>query len=177
MKSLGSLVIVVVLLAAASAFAGGLTERDYDYLKTHWGLERNGDVAKFMTDQDQAQLHGLINDPAYRGNSQAIENHVGDYLFKIESCYNWVEIHPNSQPCPLAANVGVTPGKIVADRSCNMCHLVGSSITPSFFKLSRQGGWTEDRLAAAVKAGHQMSPITLSASELHDLAAYIASLK
>lgn len=177
MRWTGLSVVVIALLAAVSVFAATLTDNDYRYLRAHWGLDRNGEVAKALTAAEQAKLHELINDPSYRDNPQAIENHVGDYLFKIETCFTWVESHPSSEPCPRAADIGALPGKKVADRYCNACHLTGTAEARSFFRLSEQGGWTERRLAAVVASGHYMSPITLSESELGELAAYIASLK
>lgn len=168
---------LLMLLAAGSAFAADLTADDYVYLKAHWGLERDGYVAKTFSGEEQAELHELINDPLYKDYPSTIENQVADYLFQIESCFTWVESHSSSQPCPQAANAAALPGKRVADRSCNPCHLTGTADAPSFFKLAQQGGWTEQRLAEAAASGHRMSPITLSKSEFHDLADYIASLK
>jgi cytochrome c553 len=172
-----SFAFLLALLVADSAFAAGLTADDYVYLKVHWGLQRGGEVARTFSSEEQAQLHKLINDPLYRDNPSAIENHVGDYLFQIESCFTWVEAHSNNEPCPQAANADITPGKRVADRSCNACHLTGTAEAPSFFHLAQQGGWTEQRLAEAAASGHRMSPILLSKAEFHDLADYIASLK
>lgn len=175
MKILSLLAAAGFLLVATAAFAAGLSDSDYGYLKDHWGLKRDGDVAKNLTATEQAKLHDLINDPLNKDKPNAIEIQVGDYLFQIETCYDRVATHPGNQPCPNAQNS--SPGKLVADRNCHSCHLIGTAEAPSFFQIARKGTWTEADLREALISGHRMSPLTLSDRELHDLAAYIASLK
>ena len=175
MKTLFVSVIAVCLIAASAAFAAGLTDSDYRYLQDHWGLKRDGEVAKNFTAQEQTKLHDLINDSLNSGRPNAIEIQVGDYLFQVETCYEWIASHPASQPCPNARNN--SPGKLVADRNCHSCHLTGTADAPSFFQIARKGTWTEADLREALISGHRMSPLTLSDRELHELADYIASLK
>jgi hypothetical protein len=168
-----ALSIAAVILAAAAAFAAGLTDADRAYLREHWGVKQDGTVVRNLTAAEQAELHRLINDPAFRDRPQSIENQVGDYLFKIETCSDWAGFGP----CPNAPSLNDPPGKRIADRECVSCHLVGTAEAPSFFRLSQAGGWTAARLGAALAAGHHMSPISLSETDLKNLADYIASLK
>lgn len=169
----GALSFAAALLAVTTAFAAEFTDRDYAYLRNHWGLRRDGIVVKNLTSDEKAKLHGLINDPTFRDNPQGIENQVGAYLFQIETCAD----RPDSEPCPNAPGPNDLPGKQVAYRFCISCHLVGDASVPSFFRMAQSGRWTAERLGAALRTGHEMSPITLSDSDLRDLAAYIASLR
>lgn len=165
--------VVAGLIIAAMAFAADFTETDYAYLRNHWGLKREDSVVKNLTAAEKTELHRLINDPTFRDNPQGTENQVGSYLFKVEICFD----RPNSEPCPNDPRPNDLPGKIIAYRSCISCHLVGDSGVPSFFRMAQSGRWTAERLGAALKSGHEMSPITLSESDLRDLADYIASLR
>jgi len=171
MKIIGLFFMLAILSTAA--LAGGMTNADHAYLREHWGLKQDGTVVKNLTDAEQAELHRLINDPEYRDRPNTIENQVGDYLFKIEICANW----SGAGPCPNAPTRNDLPGRWIADRNCVPCHLVGTAYAPSFFRLSKAGGWTASRLGATLASGHHMSPITLSETELQELAEYIASLK
>jgi hypothetical protein len=172
MKIIG-LFLALTMLTAAAAFAAGLTDADLTYLHDHWGLKRDGTVVKNLTAAEQVELDSLINDPIFRGRWHSIENQVGDYLFKIETCTDW----SGAGPCPNAPGPNDPPGRRIADRNCISCHLVGTAVAPSYFRLSKSGGWTAARLGDALASGHYMSPITLSEAELHDLANYIASFK
>ena len=165
--------LAAALLTAMTAFAADFTESDYAYLRNHWGLKRDDTVVKNLTATERAELHRLINDPTFRDNPAAIENQVGSYLLKVEICFD----RPSSRPCPNDPGPNDLPGKSVAYRSCISCHLVGDTGVPSFFRMAQSGRWSAERLSAALRSGHEMSPITLSDSELRDLAAYIASLK
>ena len=176
MKFASAVGAMLLILVGVSAFAAGLTDADYGYLLDHWGMRKDGTVAKNLTAGEQAKLHELINDPANKAYPGTIENQVADFLFRIETCYNWIE-ERRPGPCPNAPSAADPPGKRVAQRSCNSCHLVGSAEAPSFFQLARSGGWTAQRLGTVVRAGHYMSPITLSDAELTELADYIASLR
>jgi len=167
-----SLSLAALLLVATTAFAAGFTDSDVAYLRDHWGLKRTDPAVANMAPDQMAKLHALINDPTYRDRPQAVENHVGDYLFQIEICFD----RPSAVPCPNAPRPN-EPGKQIAWRSCISCHLVGSAEAPSFFKMAQSGHWTSERLATALRTGHQMSPITLSDTELQELASYIASQK
>jgi cytochrome c5 len=170
-------VIVALSVFAGSAMATDLTARDFTYLKAHWGLGRDSPVARAMSPAQRARLHDLINDPGFKGYPLTIEHNVADYLFQIETCFDWVASHSAAEPCPVAAALPRSPGRTVADQYCNACHLTGTANAPSFFQLAKEGGWTEQRLAAAIAHGHRMSPISLSPAELQALAAYIVSLR
>jgi len=174
MKIAIAFVLAALLLNAPSAFASEMTDADYRYLQTHRGVHRDGSIVQTMTADDRSHLHALINDPDYGDRPQTVENQVGDYLFLVETCANCPLSDP--RPCPNAPKSGDPSGKQVADRACLPCHLVGTVVAPSFFKLAKQGGWSAARLDAALRGGHHMSPITLSMQELNELSNYIASL-
>ena len=165
--------LAAAMLAGSMAFAADFTNGDYAYLRGHWGLKRSDTVVKNLTIEEKTKLDRLINDPAFRDNPQGRENEIGEYLFQIETCVD----RSASRPCSNAPGPNDLPGKRIAYDSCISCHLVGYSGIPSLFRMAQSGQWTAERLAKALRSGHSMSPITLSDSELHDLAAYIASLR
>lgn len=126
---------------------------------------------------DAAQLHALITDAAFKDHPSSRERSVGDYLFQVvlRTCQGWQLSHPGAT-CPVVGDKHLQPGWEVAERNCIACHLTGTTAAPSFFTLAQSGKVTEKRLTDALAGGHQMSPISLSAEQLRDLALYINSL-
>lgn len=177
MRSAVVLATVLALLTAGTAFGAELTDDDYLYLKTEFGLDRDGFVLKNASAEDQSWLHDLINDPAFKGRSPSRNINVGTYVFNVQmqTCQRWELAHPGEQ-CPVVADERAKPGWTIADSQCNACHLAGTTSAPSFFKLAKRNAWDEGRLADALKSGHAMSPITLTPQQLRDLAVYINSL-
>lgn len=167
-----------LVLGATAALGAALTDADYRYVEREFGLGKPNDILADMTADEQSQLHSLINDPRFKGAAIARRQNVADYLFSVHmrECQAWMKAHP-SQLCPPAADPRAQPGKEVADRQCNFCHLFGTGRVPSFHKLAQQGGWDAARLDAALRQGHQMSPIILQPENLNQLEIYIASLK
>jgi len=76
-------------------------------------------------------------------------------------------------------------GKIIAERWCSSCHLVGSAQrnaptdqAPPFASLAGKPGFNAERLALLLLAPHPNMPkLALSRFEVMDLAQYILTLK
>jgi len=84
-----------------------------------------------------------------------------------------------SQPDPVQ-------GKILAEKLCTNCHLVGSAQqqqpanadVPSFHEIADREGQTAGAITARIMLPkHPMPQIPLTRAELADLAAYILSLR
>ena len=172
------LVLFLTATAPALAAASGLGEGDYRYLQTNFGVGKDSFTLSNVGAEDAARLHELINDPAFKDYAKSRERSVGDYLFGVvmRTCQNWQLTHAGGS-CPEVTDARLEPGWLVAERNCIACHLTGTTAAPSFFRLAQSGTVTEKRLADALAGGHQMSPITLSAEQLRNLALYINSLR
>jgi hypothetical protein len=170
--------LLAILLTPSVAVAAGLTDFDYRYLKAEFGLARESFTLSNVSAEDAAKLHQLINDPKAKADPRRRNLNVADYLFDVEmrTCQAW-ELAHSTHPCPQVSDERLKPGWAIAERSCIACHLTGTTAAPSFFKLAQSGTIDEARLAAALKSGHQMSPITLAPQQLQDLARYINSLR
>ena len=172
------LALALLLATPGLAAAAGLSEADYRYLGTQFGLAKGGFVLTNIAPADAARLHVLINDPEDKDFPRRRELNVGDFLFdtQMRTCQAWQLAHGASS-CPQVTDPGLKPGWEIAERSCIACHLTGTTDAPSFFKLAKSGPVTEERLATALRSGHQMSPISLGPEELQQLARYIDSLR
>jgi len=166
----------ILPMALALAAGVGLTTADYRYLKAEFGLGADSFTFQNISADDAARLHQLINERAVVGTSRYYN--VADYLFDVElrTCQNWQLTHGN-QTCPQVTDPNAVAGWQVAERYCIACHLTGTTSAPSFFKLAQRGPIQEDRLATALRSGHQMSPMALAPEELQALARYINSLR
>lgn len=168
----------VMTIAASAALAAALTERDYRYLQDEYALAANSEMIRDLTVDEQAKLHDLINDPSLKQYPVIRDHNVADFLFEahMRECSVWALSHTGPQ-CPPTSDASAEPGKELADRQCNACHLFGTFAAPSFLKLAREGKLTEQRLADALDHGHAMSPITLPPAQIKELIIYIRSLK
>ncbi len=167
----------LALVCVSTAYAAGLTGADYQYLRLEFGLRQGDQFFMNMSTGDASELHNLINDPALKTYKQARQNRVADRLFNIHmrECEIWAQSHPG-QECPPVADPKAEPGHRIAERECSACHLFGTTEAPSFYQLTKQGGWTAEKLADALQQGHQMSPIGLAPEQVRDLGVYIDSL-
>lgn len=169
----------LVFAAIAGAGAAELTDSDYAYLHDNYGLGRDSGGLAGLQPEEAARLHALINDPDYRSRPAVRDDNVARYLYEVETCVTWKPPQEGA-PCPRAfrsSDPAVAHGYQLAERNCLFCHLTGTTVAPSFYKLSRRGGWDATRIAQAISHGHAMSPITLQPDEIRDLAAYISALK
>jgi len=175
---LAAALLVLLLAATAPALAAGLGESDYRYLQAGFGFRKDGFTLSNIAPEDAARLHELIADPAFNDRPKSRALTVGDYLFgaAMRACQNWQLSHAGAA-CPEVTDPRLRPGWEIAERNCIACHLTGTTVAPSFFAMAQSGAVDDKRFAAALAAGHQMSPITLSAEQLRDLALYVNSLR
>lgn len=168
---------------ASAAMAASLTQADFRYLEGTYGVASSGNLIRSLSADDRATLHALINDASLKSPTTGEfgptrDYNVADFLFAayMRECSVW-ELSQSAPPCPRSADAQAEPGKEIADRECNACHLFGTLSAPPFIKLARAGKPTEEALAEALARGHSMSPILLRADEIKAVALYIRSLK
>jgi hypothetical protein len=171
-------VLALILAMPGLALAAGLTDADYRYLKIEFGLGKDSFALTNMSMHDATQLHEAISSSGTKKYPKARMDRVADLLFDVEmrTCQPWQLAHAATS-CPEVTDERLKPGWKIAERNCIACHLTGTSNAPSFFKLVQSGPITEKRLTAALRSGHQMSPITLESREVQELAQYINSLR
>lgn len=169
------LTLAAAVMMPGLAAAAGLTEADYRYLAAEFGLGKNSFTLTNISAGDAATLHELISAPTEFPKSRLYN--VADGLFDVEmrTCQAWQLAH-SARACPQVSDERLMPGWEIAERNCIACHLTGTIDAPSFFKLRQSGPIDEDRLAAALRSGHKMSPIALAPQQLQDLDRYINSL-
>jgi cytochrome c5 len=159
----------------ASAVAAGLSADDDRYLRSTYGLGPESDVLTRMTPAERSRLHDLISSlktvPAHR--DAAVRKSLYDAYAR--ECAAWAQDH--AQPCPPAKDAAAEPGKEIADRICNTCHLFGSGLAPSFFRLAGRQHWDASAVAGALQHSHDMVPINLPATERGQLAIYMNSFR
>ncbi len=173
-----TIAIAALLAGAALAQTGVLTEKDTRYLESTYGPTVRAEIVSRMKPEELERLHTVINQTFAADYPGIRYNMVADYLFTVhmQQCQAWSAAHPE-QVCPPPENSSIVPGKNVADRQCNACHLFGTSVAPAFRAMAKSGKVSAASLAAAIKQGHRMSPIDLSPEQVKDLAAYIQALK
>ncbi len=172
------LAVAAAIMAASAALAATLSESDNRYLRDEFGSAVGGDMIKDLSADERARLHEIINDPFFKSYPQSQAYNAGNFLFGIymRRCSVWALSHTGPE-CPPASDAAAEPGKEIADRQCNACHLVGTMDAPSFFKLEKEGKVNEQELSAALDHGHMMSRINLSPAQIGELLTYIHSLK
>ena len=176
MKSI--LLTLALLLNAGISSAADLTSNDSAYLDQRFGVRSDNLLLKESTSGERVSLHDMIVEPWTRQYPGIRDARVQSFLYGVynRQCGEWARSHTNPQ-CPPVTDVLMQAGKNIADRQCNTCHLFGTAETPPFFTMARAGDLTEARLSGALAGGHRMSPITLSADQIHDLLIYIQGLK
>ena len=172
------LAVAAAIMAASVALAATLSESDNRYLRDEFGAAVGGDLIKDLSADERARLHEIINDPYLKSYPYARDHNVADFLFGVymRGCSVWALSHTGPE-CPPASDAAAEPGKEIADRQCNACHLVGTMDAPSFFKLARAGKPNEQELIATLDHGHMMSRINLQPAQIGELLTYIHSLK
>jgi hypothetical protein len=172
------LALALILAMPGLALAAGLTDADYRYLKTEFGLAKDSFALSNISVADAAKLHEAISGPLAKKFPQSRIYDTADLLFDVEmrTCQAWQLAHAATS-CPQVTDERLKPGWEIAERNCIACHLTGTTDAPSFFKLVRSGPIDENRLTAALRSGHAMSPITLGPQQVQDLARYIDSLR
>jgi hypothetical protein len=170
--------LVAIMMAAGPALAAKLTPSDDRYLQSEYGLSPDSEIIKDLSADEQSKLHDFINDPAFRQYPSIRDHNVADFLFTshMRECNVWALSH-GAPDCPPTSDAGAEPGKEIADRQCNACHLFGTMDAPSFHKLAADGKLNAQGLADSLSHGHSMSPITLPSAQISELIVYIRSLK
>jgi hypothetical protein len=76
-----------------SAFAFGLSDEDYDYLKTQH-IERSGAPMLDLSPKERERVHNLINDPGTAGDQIVRNKNVKDVLAIFLEHQLWEKAHP-----------------------------------------------------------------------------------
>jgi len=168
----------ITVVAESAVLAATLTGNDYRFLENEYGLRSDSETIRDLSADEQAKLHDLINDSTWKAYPLVRNENVAEFLYHahLRECYVWSLAHTTPE-CPPTSDASAEPGKEIADRQCNTCHLFGAVDAPSFFKLAEEGKPNEQSLVDALNHGHQMSPITLQPAQIRDLIVYIRSLK
>lgn len=177
-RRLKTLPVLLLLFCASTALAmaAALTRDDDRYLQATYGIKPGNEVVADMTPAERAQLHDLIH--GLRRDPTRREIAVQHFLFDAyrRECDAWARDHQGEE-CRPAQDAAAAPGKEIADRICNLCHLFGSGMAPSFFRLAQRQEWDAAAIAAALAHSHDMVPISLPQEERDALARYINSLR
>ena len=158
--------------------AAALTNRDYQFLESEFGIARNGFVLKNISAEDTERLTRVMHDPALSAERESLRLNLATLLLYIErnTCQAWENTH-HYAPCPEVSDPRFLPGWAVAERRCIACHLTGTTFASPFFEMVRKKSVDEQFLAAALADTHAMARIGLSQDDLRDLPAYINSLR
>jgi hypothetical protein len=76
-----------------SAFAFGLSDADYDYLRTQ-NVERSDAPILDLSPKEQTRVHNLINDPQTASDPIARDKNVKDLLAVFLGHQVWEKQHP-----------------------------------------------------------------------------------
>ena len=158
--------------------AAGLVNRDYEFLQSEFGFERDGFLLKNISAADTARLARIMHDPTFSATRESLRLNLATLLLYIErnTCEDWEETN-HSSPCPEVNDARFLPGWAVAERHCIACHLTGTTMAQPFFRMARENAVDDRFLATQLASSHAMSPIGLSEGDLRDLSAYINSLR
>jgi hypothetical protein len=174
---------VLLSLVIASSICGigvaaELSQSDYAYLASEYGLRKGHALLDRLTSDEQAHLHALITAPQLKDFPGVRDSNVADYLFELQAfpCAQWHRDHPR-EACPAMMAEGGGAGARIARDRCLACHLTGTLEAPSFFKLAMRTEWNEKTLGETLAHGHRMSPIILAPDELTALTAFIEGLR
>jgi hypothetical protein len=82
----------LLLAVTSSAFAWGLSDEDYDYLRTTQRLERYDAPVPDLSPKERSRLHALINDP--QSDAAVRDKNVKDALALFLEHQLWEKAHP-----------------------------------------------------------------------------------
>ena len=85
--------IVGFFVLTVSAFAFGLSDEDYDYLKTQH-IERSDAPILDLSPKERARVHNLINDPRTADDQVVRNKNVKDALALFLEHQLWEKAHP-----------------------------------------------------------------------------------
>lgn len=170
------LAVFILLASTGLVLAAEPTKDDYRLLQSDYGLARDSDVLAGLNQNERTRLHDLLH--GLKRDKAGRDDAVRGLLYEAyaRECDAWAQRHPG-EACRPASDPAARPGKEIADRLCNECHLFGSGMAPSFFQVAKRRPWDADALAQALQHSHDMVPVTLPADERDKLAAYIKSFR
>lgn len=82
----------LLLAVTSSAAASGLSDEDYDYLRTRQSLERYDAPVLDLGPKERSRLHDLINDPKL--DASVRDKNVKDALALFLEHQLWEKAHP-----------------------------------------------------------------------------------
>jgi hypothetical protein len=85
--------VIGFFVVSVSAFAFGLSDEDYDYLKTQH-IERDAAPMLDLSPKERARVHNLINDPRTANELTARDKNVKDALALFLEHQLWEKAHP-----------------------------------------------------------------------------------
>jgi len=85
--------VTVFFAVTGTAFAFGLSDEDYDYLKTQH-VERSDAPMLDLSPRERARVHSLINDPQTANDPTARDKNVKDALDLFLAHQLWEKAHP-----------------------------------------------------------------------------------
>ena len=88
-----SAAMVGFFVVTVSAFAFGLEDEDYDYLKAQH-IERDAAPMLDLSPKERARVHTLINDPRTANDPTARDRNVKDALALFLEHQLWEKAHP-----------------------------------------------------------------------------------
>jgi hypothetical protein len=88
-----SAAVVGFFVVTVSAFAVGLEDEDYDYLKTQH-IERSDAPMLNLSPKERQRVHNLINDPSTANDPTARDRNVKDALALFFEHQLWEKAHP-----------------------------------------------------------------------------------
>jgi hypothetical protein len=88
-----SVAMVGFFAVTVSAFAFGLSDEDYDYLKTQH-IARDAAPMLDLGPKEQARVHNLISDPLTANDPTARDRNVRDALALFLEHQLWEKAHP-----------------------------------------------------------------------------------
>jgi hypothetical protein len=84
----------LIFAVTSSAFAWGLSDEDYDYLRKTQNLERYNHPVLDLSPKERTRLHDLINDPQTAHDPIVRDQNVKDALELFLSHELWERAHP-----------------------------------------------------------------------------------
>jgi hypothetical protein len=84
----------LIFAVTSSAFAWGLSDEDYDYLRKTQNLERYNHPVLDLSPKERSRVHDLINDPQTANDPAARDQNVKDALALFLSHELWERANP-----------------------------------------------------------------------------------
>ena len=89
-----SAAVVGIFAVTVSAFAWGLSDEDYDYLRRTQKIERYDAPVLDLSPKERTRVHDLINDPQTTDDPAARDKNIKDALGLFLEHQLWEKQHP-----------------------------------------------------------------------------------